>query len=263
MGVPAGMEPTPNTDPNRIDYRGHTYQYNSDAAQWRREVEVKITVPLGALPIPVGSFSPGTLPVNDTATIDYLGDARGARLQRQALRDDFHPDDPNRNRPIMKSPRVLAEVTAPDTLAPAAPLAQAYDPSAPGHARHSLYQQCAAGVQRLDTEIGKGWDQHSACMSASLTTLAASNGLDRVDHVLLGGQGSGAAAGQNVFVVQGALNDPAQQRAHMPTDQAIATPPEQSFQQLAAVDQERAREQTLQAQREQDNPLRSAPAMHA
>lgn len=258
--LPAGLQPTPNTDPNRIELRGQTYQYNAEGGQWRREIEVKVSVPLGPLPIPVGSFSPASVPVTDKATLEYLDDARRVRQQRQDLRDDFHPEDPNRNRPIMKSPQVLAEVGAPEHASPAQ-LAQDTDPRSPDHARNGLYQQCAAGVRGLDAEVGKGWDRHSECMTASLTTLAATNRLDRVDQVVLTAPSQGKAGGDHVFVVQGALDDPAHRRAHMPTAQAITTPPEQSFQQLAALDQERARAPAMQMEHAQADPARASAAM--
>ncbi|MGV8960117.1 MAG: XVIPCD domain-containing protein [Stenotrophomonas sp.] len=114
----------------------------------------------------------------------------------------------------------------------------------------------------MDARLGRVPDQNSTCMVASLSTLAASNRLDRVDHVLLSVQGNGTAPGHLVFVVQGDPGDPAHRRACMPTAQAIATPPEQSFQQLAALDRERSREPVQQMQREQAEPVRSVPAMH-
>jgi hypothetical protein len=258
--LPHGLQPTPNVDPDRIELRGQTYQYNAEGGQWRREIEVKVSVPLGPLPIPVGSFSPASVPVTDKATLEYLDDARRVRQQRQDLRDDFHPEDPNRNRPIMKSPQVLAEVGAQEHASPAQ-LAQAADPRSPDHARNGLYQQCAAGVRGLDAEVGKGWDRHSECMTASLTTLAATNRLDRVDQVVLTAPSQGKAGGDHVFVVQGALDDPAHRRAHMPTAQAITTPPEQSFQQLAALDQERARAPAMQMEHAQADPARASAAM--
>jgi len=56
------------------------------------------------------------------------------------------------------------------------------------------------------------------------------------------------AAGRNVFVVQGNLHDPAQQRAAMATETAVQTPVEQSLQRLDEAGQER---QALAMQTEQ------------
>ncbi len=136
------------------------------------------------------------------------------------------------------------------------------DPRDPSHPRHALHQQCIAGVQSIDARLGKPWDEHSECMAASLTTLAARSNLERADHVLLSEKSTRSAPGEHVFVVQGDLNDPAHRRAHMPTAEAIATPPAQSFQQLAEMDQVRSREQAQQQTREQEQMVR-APMMHA
>src|SRR3546814_18945690 len=74
------------------------------------------------------------------------------------------------------------------------------------------------------------------------TTLFRSvrNGFDRVDHLLLSIRSGEVQAGQNVFVVQGALGDPAHRRAHMRTDAAVATEVEASFREIAALDQDRS-----------------------
>lgn len=188
------------------------------------------------------------LPVTNTWLLEQLNDAREVRLERQQLRSQFHPDDQNQHRPIKESPSLLTDA-GPDL-----------DPRDPFHPRHALHQQCVAGVQSIDARLGKPWDAHSECMAASLTTLAARSNLDRVDHALLSEQGTRAAPGEYVFVVQGDLNDPAQRRAHMPTAEAIATPPEQSFQQLAHVDQTRSQEQAQQQTRDQEQTMR-APMM--
>jgi hypothetical protein len=50
----------------------------------------------------------------------------------------------------------------------------------------------------------------------------------------------------------------------MPTAQAVATPPEQSFRQLAVSDQQQAQEQALQrSQEQQPQQAYSAVALHA
>lgn len=224
----------PNTDPDRVTL-GNTSYVRSEDGQWltRTHVEGRIS---------------RDLPVTNTWLLEQLNDAREVRLERQQLRSQFHPDDQNQHRPIKESPSLLTDA-GPDL-----------DPRDPFHPRHALHQQCVAGVQSIDARLGKPWDAHSECMAASLTTLAARNNLDRVDHALLSEQGTRAAPGEYVFVVQGDLNDPAQRRAHMPTAEAIATPPEQSFQQLAHVDQTRSQEQAQQQTRDQEQTMR-APMM--
>ncbi|WDS34958.1 XVIPCD domain-containing protein [Pseudoxanthomonas sp.] len=119
-------------------------------------------------------------------------------------------------------------------------------PDKTGHPRHSLHQQCSAGVDALDQQLGRPSDQSSACMKASLTTLAATNGFERVDHVLLSRNSGETQAGQNVFIVQGDPRDPTHLRAHMPTGQAVNTPVDVSFRELAQVDQQQAQLQATQ-----------------
>src|SRR3546814_13918538 len=84
-------------------------------------------------------------------------------------------------------------------------------------------------------------------MKASLAELAVRNGFDRVDHVLLSIRSGEVQAGQNVFVVQGALGDPAHRRAHMRTDAAVATGAEASFREVAALAQGRPGQAVEQA----------------
>lgn len=248
----AGLFPTPNSDPDTIDRDGKTYSFHAESGTWRG-------------PAPIESRIPIKVPVTDPALIDALNDSRALRQEREQLRTQFHPDDPYRDRPIRASPWLFTDAGPAQEAANQALQARAAaptDPTQAGHPWHALYQQCVEGVHALDARLGRAPDAHSACMAASLTTLAASSGLERVDHVLLSLEGSGIAPGQQVFVVQGDPGDPAHQRAHMPTGQAIATPPEQSFQQLVVVDQQREREQAQQVQREQDSAVHAAPSMH-
>ncbi|MFA8479235.1 XVIPCD domain-containing protein, partial [Xanthomonas campestris pv. campestris] len=64
-----------------------------------------------------------------------------------------------------------------------APGDQGLTPDDPSHPRYALHQQCKAGVGALDQQLGRASDEKSACMAASLTNLAVTNGLERVDHV--------------------------------------------------------------------------------
>ncbi|MCW2038209.1 XVIPCD domain-containing protein [Xanthomonas campestris pv. raphani] len=134
-----------------------------------------------------------------------------------------------------------------------APGDQGLTPDDPGHPRYALHQQCKAGVGALDQQLGRESDEKSACMAASLTNLAVTNGLERVDHVLLSDQAKPASLGQNVFIVQGELSDPAHLRAHMSADQAISTPVEASFRELAQVEQRNVAMQSQQALTQQQD----------
>ncbi|MCC8620111.1 XVIPCD domain-containing protein, partial [Xanthomonas vesicatoria] len=73
------------------------------------------------------------------------------------------------------------------------------------------------------------------------------------------------AGGEKVFVVQGALNDPAHQRAHMPTVDAVQAPENQSFDRLQAINQTQAqaqaREQQQSLEQSQQAVTQAGPSM--
>lgn len=128
-------------------------------------------------------------------------------------------------------------------------------------ARHSndpLLSQIHQGVARLDAERGRAFDATSENISASLYALAKANGLTQVDHVLLSDRTAQPDAAQNIFIVQGERNDPAQLRASMPTAVAARTPAETSFEraeQLSQSAQVRTQDELQQRQvQEQSGP---------
>ncbi|WP_127170033.1 XVIPCD domain-containing protein [Xanthomonas sp. BRIP62415] len=239
----------PNTDPDRIGAVSSYALYDARSKQWTQ--------------VTTSGEVPTSQPIRDAHQLQELNDTRQLRLDRQELRREFHPDDPYRNLPIVRSPYLLSDNTpsnAQEQATQVAAAASVTTPDQPGHPRFALHQQCSAGVDALDRQLGRQADQRSACMTASLTALAAANGLDRVDHVLLSKAGSEAQAGQHVFVVQGDPGNPAHLRAHMPTDQAVTTPVETSFRELAQIDQrqqlQQQNAQTLAQQ--QDAPTHGA-----
>ncbi len=96
-------------------------------------------------------------------------------------------------------------------------------------ADRSLYKQIRAGVERLDAESGKQWDESSQRMSASLLVLAKEQGLSRVDHVVVNNPTESLARGERVFIVEGAMDDPAQRRGTMNTMDALRAPEAESL----------------------------------
>ncbi len=127
-----------------------------------------------------------------------------------------------------------------------------------GDASTQLHQQATAGVHRLDAAMGRAPDESSERMSASLANLARSHGLDRIDHVVLSAGNAQTPPGQNVFVVQGRLDDPAHLRAQMSTNLAVQTPVNESLQQLQKMDQQLAESRVQQdpALLQQESPRR-------
>ncbi|AVO28663.1 XVIPCD domain-containing protein [Stenotrophomonas maltophilia] len=98
-----------------------------------------------------------------------------------------------------------------------------------GNADRFLYMQIRAGVERLDAESGKQWDESSQRMSASLLVLAKEQGLSRVDHVVVNNPTESLARGERVFIVEGAMDDPAQRRGTMNTMDALRAPEAESL----------------------------------
>lgn len=185
-----------------------------------------------------------TREVRDPARLEELNDTRALRLERQQKATQFHPDDPYRS--ITPSPRTVSVDPPPgDTLA-ATRLADI----GPGHPDHALLQQVRAGVHALDAQTGRSPDAYSERMVASVMALARQNGIDRADHVVLNTPTAESPGGSTVFVVQGALNDPAHLRASMPTDTAVQAPVEHSLQLLHSAHrtQEQVNAQSLQQQ---------------
>ncbi|MEP6906580.1 MAG: peptidoglycan-binding domain-containing protein [Pseudoxanthomonas sp.] len=100
-----------------------------------------------------------------------------------------------------------------------------------GVPRDPLLPQAEEAVRRL----GRDYDEQGACMAASVACLAKANGLSRIDHIVLSEARGDLRPGDNLFVVQGALNDPAHHRVQMKTQDAIGMPVEQSLARLQAL----------------------------
>lgn len=116
------------------------------------------------------------------------------------------------------------------------------DPRKEGHPDHSLYQQIRDGVSAVDAKHGRSFDETSERVTASLLATARSNGLERVDHVVLGNPPANGSS-PRMFAVQGELDNPAHLRASVAISEAINTPVEHS---LAKVEQHSQAQQVAQ-----------------
>lgn len=130
-------------------------------------------------------------------------------------------------------------------------------PDNPVHPDHAMLLQIRDGVQRLGNQAGVPFDESSERLCRSLLAACkdnrdqypgasgypiSGNALTRVDHVVAGPE--------RIFAVQGVLNDPAQLRAHVPVQEAMRTPVEQSDAKLMAANQVISQELALAQQRE-------------
>lgn len=228
----------PNTDPNVIGAVNFHHVYSQKSHGWS-------TVSGGGMDPPVFSA------VRDPAVIAELNDARAVRLQRLGMRDDFHPDDPNRNREIMRSPWTLADNEQ-----------KSGDPRVAGHHRNAVYSDIAQGVEALSVNAGGVQGDVNARMTMSLYALATQCGIASVDHLLLNCQGIEHAAGSRVILVQGKdPYDPANRVAHMSVNDAINRPVEQSLQQAQASELQNKRTMSQQMQNPDQSLLASRDAM--
>lgn len=132
------------------------------------------------------------------------------------------------------------------TLDPHAVVDPAADPRRPGHPDHALQQQISTRLQAM----GGRYATHADDYSLVLLHEAKANGITRVDQVVASNATGGRAAGETLFLVQGAAADPAAQRVGVNAAVVAQTSVETSLQQL----QQQAREQAA------PTPTQSAPA---
>lgn len=181
-----------------------------------------------------------------------LGDDRG-RLPResgvfdaateQAVRHFQRAhDEPVTGRVDADMQRALDEAGAP-TQHPPAPHG-----AAPSHGARAtdrdrvpvsdarLLDSLVVKVGELDRSCGRTFDATSERMAWSLLAAARAQGITQVDHVVLNVATPQLRAGENVFVVQGALDDPAHRVACLKTHEAIDTPIARSIERLHAMD---------------------------
>jgi peptidoglycan hydrolase-like protein with peptidoglycan-binding domain len=130
------------------------------------------------------------------------------------------------------------------TLSPRTSLADSHNPGNP------IYTQALMHVHELDAERGRTSDHMTTNLAGSLTTAARTQGLDRIDHVVLSDDGKRA------YAVQGNLDSPFKRIAEVDVAQSVAKPLEQSsaeFQKVAQQPQTDTQQQ-LRTQAPQPQP---------
>ncbi|AJC47628.1 hypothetical protein SB85_12025 [Xanthomonas sacchari] len=137
------------------------------------------------------------------------------------------------------------------------------------NADRGLHDRVRSGVAQAEQAMGKGWDDNSERMTASLTLLARQSGFSERDQLSVGFNRPTAAyqGGELAFVYRSGGDvspDPYANRAHMPTSEAIARPAQETYQQLQQLGaqqqgqaQRQAQEQALQAS--QQGPAQPDP----
>ncbi|RRU04356.1 XVIPCD domain-containing protein [Stenotrophomonas sp. 278] len=99
-------------------------------------------------------------------------------------------------------------------------------------------------VAGIDQKHGRVYDPTSERISVGLLASAREQGMERVDHVVLGNAPTDGSA-QRMFAVQGALNDPSHCRASVSINEAVQTPVDRSFERLQAAEQAHQQREAL------------------
>jgi peptidoglycan hydrolase-like protein with peptidoglycan-binding domain len=126
------------------------------------------------------------------------------------------------------------------------------------HPGVSLYTQALEGVRSIDQQRGRTTDQASCNLAGSLAVAACSEGMRRIDHVVMSDDGARA------YAVQGDMKSPFKIHTHVDVAQAVTTPLEQSgtaFLQAAQQQSDRAATQQQEQAQNQAAPTHH-PAMH-
>lgn len=235
------------TDPNIIGARDFYYMYDNRSGEWA-------SVSNG------GPAGPLIREVTDPRQLRELNDARAVRLESQAQRDDWHPQDPNRNRPIARSPFTLADsggLQEHDVQ-----LAQRTERPRPTEASamtdHPLYQQALAAVTRRDAELGRAPDDNTHRIALAGAGMAARGGYHRIDDIVFNVATDKLAAGERFFVLQGGRDDPAHLRESMPTRDALAMTPDQQQREFAQLETSRNQARETAQGQDQAQQLRQA-----
>lgn len=144
---------------------------------------------------------------------------------------------------------------------------------------HKLYLNVRAGVERAETALGRGWDENSERLTASLTLLVKQKGYDEDDTFEVGFSTTTPTSmpqpGELVFLnrVGGNVSpDPYANRAQMETAKAIGQPADAVYRNLDAYNlnqaQLQAQEQALTPTQQPDqapsgpvDPSRGGPTM--
>ncbi|WP_024889792.1 XVIPCD domain-containing protein [Luteimonas huabeiensis] len=154
----------PATDPDRIGARNVYYQREGEG-KWSWVVE--------------HSQGVSTMPVREPERLQRLEDTHALRLEQQQRRQQFHPEDGHR--PIVRSPRLLAQAPEVETapyLVAATAATRPSDLRDAGHPGHLQYQRAYERVRLFETQHGIAESAYSERLAASLSVLAKREGID-------------------------------------------------------------------------------------
>ncbi len=142
------------------------------------------------------------------------------------------------------------------------------DPNHPDRPENDLLEKIRGGVRGLDQQAGKPWDDQSERLSASLLALATEKKFSAQDDLKIAFNKPTAtyAAGELIHVARVGNNaspDPAANRGHIATAEALSMPADQSYAKVATIQQTQAETAQLEQQqapaRGPDDPSKGAP----
>lgn len=141
-------------------------------------------------------------------------------------------------------------------------------PADSDHPDHELLDRLRDRVRGLDRQAGRGWDEHSERLAASALLMAKQAGFTAQDDPQLAFNRPTAtnAAGEILHVFcQGPHTspDPAANRTHMPTAEALSKTVEERYREVEAINQTQAETMPMAQQQTiaPDDPARSGPVM--
>jgi hypothetical protein len=131
------------------------------------------------------------------------------------------------------------------------------------HPDHDLLEKLRDGVRKLDQEAGKGWDDASERLAASTLVMAKEKGFTAQDELQLAFNKPSQryAAGELLHLSRqgpGESSDPAANRSHMTTAEALSKEVAERYQELEAINITQERTQLLQPTQQinPDDPTR-------
>jgi hypothetical protein len=118
--------------------------------------------------------------------------------------------------------QVWDKLTHPEALMMDKPPTSAPRLNDPAHPGHEMYARIHSQISKIDSDLGRKPDQHTANLAGALTVAAKEQGLTRADRVVPSNDGS------HFIVSQTIVPRAVSQHALVETAQAIKTPLEQS-----------------------------------
>ncbi|MFZ5636662.1 MAG: peptidoglycan-binding protein [Pseudomonadota bacterium] len=225
--TPTRETPEPVAAARTVGLSASSAARSADAAPEREEARATRAEAQPAMP---ATATPDPALAHRTATRDERDDERRASA------------DPDR-----------AQTTAPEQVRAAPPLM-----TEPTHAAHGMYQRAQHVLSQIEVAPGMGGlTQHERqTLGASVVAMSLSAEgwkFTGFDHVVPGKTDPQTGRPEAIFVVQGALDNPAHQRIAINVDQALS----QSIEQSSAVSQSvmQAREQAMAQQQAQAEQL--------